>query len=210
MSSMGIYSLFHYVSNKADRNWRQIQYHRGIIRYVYWLEKVNRLYRCIYCCASGPCFTNGFSIAIQIRWKFRFTLISILIQWSLQNVVHGTTVVLSWHVQNFVAIWWPTTELQQGEVSFEFELREKKSLVKRAPERHITWTTHHLSDTEVSIIIIWILRMHPQYSRKILLYMNNHTITHFVYILWFTRDTKLNTYHTLIYRRAPLSNNTNV
>ena len=81
----------------------------------------------------GPRFTNGFSIAIQIRWKFRFTLISILIQWSLQNFVHGTTAVLSWHVQKFVAIWWPATELQQGEVSIEFELRAKISLVKRAP-----------------------------------------------------------------------------
>ena len=74
---------------------------------------------------SGPRFTNSFSIAIQIRWKCRFTLISILIQWSLRNFVHGTTAVLSWHVQKFVAIWWPTTELQQGEVSIEFEFRAK-------------------------------------------------------------------------------------
>ena len=82
---------------------------------------------------AGPRFTNGFSIAIQIRWKFRFTLISILMQWSLQNFVHGTTAVLSWHVQEFVAIWWPAMELWQGEVSIEFELRAKKPLVKRAP-----------------------------------------------------------------------------
>ena len=74
---------------------------------------------------TGPRFTNGFSIAIQIRWKFRFTLTSILIQWLLQNFVHGTTAVLSWHVQNFVAIWWPATELWQGEISIEFELRAK-------------------------------------------------------------------------------------
>ena len=52
----------------------------------------------------GGRFTNDFSIAIKIRWIFRFTLISILIQWSLQNFVHGTTAVLSWHVQTFVAI----------------------------------------------------------------------------------------------------------
>ena len=69
--------------------------------------------------------TNGFSIAFQIRWKFRFTLISSLIKWSLQNFEHGTTAVLSWHVQNFVAIWWPATELQQDEVSIEFALRAK-------------------------------------------------------------------------------------
>ena len=73
----------------------------------------------------GPHFTNGFSIAIQIRWNLRFTLISILMQWSLQNLVHGTTAVLSWHVQNSVAISWPLTELQQGDVSIKFELRTK-------------------------------------------------------------------------------------
>ena len=77
-------------------------------------------------CDSGARFTNGFSITIQIRWKFRVTLSSILIQWSLQNFVHGTTAVLSWHVQKFLAIWWPATELWQGEVSIEFELRTKK------------------------------------------------------------------------------------
>ena len=83
----------------------------------------------------GARFTNGFSIAIQIRWEFRFALTSIRMQWSLQNFVHGTTALLSWHVQKFVAIWWPATELWQGEVSIEFELQKigKKTLVKRAP-----------------------------------------------------------------------------
>ena len=50
---------------------------------------------------SGPHFTNGFSIAIQIRLKFSLTLISILIQWSLQNFVHDTA-VLSWHVKKLL------------------------------------------------------------------------------------------------------------
>ena len=49
---------------------------------------------------QGPVsLTFFFFIAIQIRWKFRFTLISILIEWSLQNFVHGMTAMLSWHVQ---------------------------------------------------------------------------------------------------------------
>ena len=48
-----------------------------------------------------------------------------VIQWSLQNFVHGTTAVLSWHVQKPVAIWWPVTELQQGEASTELELWAK-------------------------------------------------------------------------------------
>ena len=73
----------------------------------------------------GPRFTNVFSIAIQIRRKFCFTLTSILIWWSLQKFVHVTTAVLSWHVPIFVAIWWPATKLQQDEVAIEFELRAK-------------------------------------------------------------------------------------
>ena len=35
------------------------------------------------------------------------------------NFVHGTTAVLSWHVQKFVAIWWPTTELKQQKIVSE-------------------------------------------------------------------------------------------
>ena len=106
---------------------------------------VCQIYCCGRFCGTQPRdpFHNDFSIAIQIRWKFRFTLISILIQWSLQNFVHGTTAVLSWHVQKIVAIWWPATELQQDEVSIEFELRAK-SLVKRTPVspiiREFQWT----------------------------------------------------------------------
>ena len=68
----------------------------------------------------GPRFTNVFFIAIQIRWKFRFTLTSTLIPWSLQNCVHGTTAV-----QKCFAIWWPATELWQGEVSIVFALWAK-------------------------------------------------------------------------------------
>ena len=33
--------------------------------------------------------------------------------------------VLSWHMRKFVAIWWPTMALQEGEVPIEFELRAK-------------------------------------------------------------------------------------
>ena len=73
----------------------------------------------------GAHFTNIFSIPFQIRWKFHFTLTSILIQRSLQNFVHDTTAVLSWHVQNFVAVWWLTMELQQGKVCIQFELQTK-------------------------------------------------------------------------------------
>ena len=66
-------------------------------------------------------FINTSPIAIKIWWKFRFIVTSILIQLSLQNVVQDTAAVLSWHVQKYVVIWWPATELQQGKFSIKFE-----------------------------------------------------------------------------------------
>ena len=82
----------------------------------------------------GYRFTNGFSIAIQIRWTFCFILTSILIQWSLQNFAHRTTAVLSWHVQKFIAISWSATEWQQGEICIEFEIRAK--IINETGPRH--------------------------------------------------------------------------
>ena len=117
-----------------------------------WISKSSPTVNCSWwscplCCEAstrpGPRFTNGFSIAIQTRWKFRSTLTSILIQWSLQNFVHGTTAVLSWHVQIFVAIWWPATELWQGEVSIEFELRAK-TVSETGPMAETKQTAFHL------------------------------------------------------------------
>ena len=84
---------------------------------------------------AGARFTNGFSIAIQIRWRFRFALTSILIQLSLQNCVHGTTAVLSWHVQKVVAILWTSNGIM-ARISFHrIWIAGKKTLVKRAPDR---------------------------------------------------------------------------
>ena len=81
------------------------------------------------CWCSGHLFLTVFPLQFKFRWKFHFTLISILIQWLLQNFVHGTTAVLSWHVQKFVAIWWPATELQEDKVSIEFELLASTAVV---------------------------------------------------------------------------------
>ena len=59
----------------------------------------------VYQWGPAAILTNDVSFVIQIRWKFRFSLIHILLDWSLQNFAHDTTAVLSWHVQNCVAIW---------------------------------------------------------------------------------------------------------
>ena len=61
------------------------------------------------------------SITIEIRWKFHFALIQILMKWSLQNSAHDTAAELPCHVQKFVVIWWPVIQLQQYKLSIEFE-----------------------------------------------------------------------------------------
>ena len=70
---------------------------------------------------AGTHFIN-FSITIQMWWKFHFALIQIIMKWSLQNFAHGTTAVLSWHMQHFVAIGFPAIELQLNKIYIEFEL----------------------------------------------------------------------------------------
>ena len=73
----------------------------------------------------------------QTRWKFRFTLTSILIQWLLQNFYMARQLCCRGMCkQKFVVIWWPATELQQDEFSIEFELHAKM-LVKRSQQKHI-------------------------------------------------------------------------
>ena len=44
------------------------------------------------------------------------------VKWSLWYFAHVMTAVLSWHVQNLVAIWYPTMELHQNKFAIEFEL----------------------------------------------------------------------------------------
>ena len=68
----------------------------------------------------GARFTNNFSITMQMWWKFHFALIQIIIKWSLQYLVHGTTAGLLWHVPNFVAIWSSVIELELNEISIKF------------------------------------------------------------------------------------------
>ena len=85
-------------------------------------------------------------IHIDYRSKFLYRFISpiSIIYGNTKNFVHGMTVVLSWHVQKLVAIWWPAMELRQPEVSIEFELLAK-SFVKRAPVHSCLWLCHLFS-----------------------------------------------------------------
>ena len=58
----------------------------------------------------------------NIWWKFHSALIQVVVRWSLWNSVHDMTALLSWHVQNFVATWYPTMELHWRQFSIEFQL----------------------------------------------------------------------------------------
>ena len=65
----------------------------------------------MYPLRTGADFTNDFSIVIEIRWKIHLALIQTVVRWSLWSFAHNTTAVLSWHVLNFVAIWYPAMQL---------------------------------------------------------------------------------------------------
>ena len=47
-----------------------------------------------------------------------------------KDFAHSTTAVVSWHVQNFVAMKYHTMEWQHNQFAIEFELRWKTSFVK--------------------------------------------------------------------------------
>ena len=104
--------------------------------------------------SPGPCFTNSFSTAIQIQWKFRFTFTSILIQWLLQNFVHGTNICAAMECvkiccdlmannrftarQNFHQIW------IAGKISLGQQTNEHLYLSPEAPFYwHGLLLTHH-------------------------------------------------------------------
>ena len=70
----------------------------------------------------GTHFANDFSIAIQIRWKFHSALIQVVVMGSLQNFAHGMTALLSWHVHNIIAKWYPSMELHYNNDGTRFNM----------------------------------------------------------------------------------------
>ena len=79
----------------------------------------------------GDHFTNNFSNTIQMWWKFDFALFQILKKWLLQNLAHGMTAGLLWHVLNFVAIWSPVIELRAKWNFHRIWIVMEKSLLKQ-------------------------------------------------------------------------------
>ena len=97
-------------------------------------------------------FTNDFSTVIQMRWKSHsaFFQVAIVIAKKFWN---GTTAVLSWHVQNFVTIWYPAMELHLNQFSIKFGL----------------WWKNHLWNVPLTIMYSVILthhRLHCSDSNK--------------------------------------------
>ena len=75
-----------------------------------------------YIHALVPILLTNFPSHFKCDGNFILLSSTFLIWWSLQNIAHGTTAVLSWHVQHFVAIWITAAELRLNEISIEFEL----------------------------------------------------------------------------------------
>ena len=67
--------------------------------------------KCAQTTQPGDTFTNDLLIVIQIRAKFHFTLVWVLMYWSQPNFAHDTITVLWWHVQHYVVTYLTGTEL---------------------------------------------------------------------------------------------------
>ena len=69
-------------------------------------------------------------------------LIQVAMKWSLSNSAHGMTAQLSYHVQNFIVISYPTMKLCWEQFSTKFEFVIEKYFVKWAPG-YLTDVIHH-------------------------------------------------------------------
>ena len=83
---------------------------------------------------SGVNFSTGYcsSLIIQILWNICCAVHPFLSARSLQIFAHAMTVVLSWHVQNFVVIPWLKMGWEQSNASIKLGLWLKKCQGLRA------------------------------------------------------------------------------
>ena len=70
-------------------------------------------------------FMNDFSITMQIRWKFGFSVIPLYGIILLLNFAYASTAQLTCHVQNFMVITSIYLGWEQNEISIKFELQWK-------------------------------------------------------------------------------------
>ena len=80
---------------------------------------------------------------LNLKWIWMDAIIQFTTIRSLQNSAHATTAWLSWHVQNLVAITASEFEWDLDEISNEFELQWKNSLVRWATILHDLFLPWH-------------------------------------------------------------------
>ena len=112
---------------------------------------------------TGTHFTIYFSIVIPIRWKFHSACIQVTVKWSLSNFAHGTTAVLSCHVQNSAALWHLIMELQSFRFPIGFELQWKN---RSWNGPGTVWVHGFMNPHEVRILHVLLnpLVLEPEYS----------------------------------------------
>ena len=115
-----------------------------VLHFIRYNKKVHIVF--FHCINSQACLTirdtgggtnlprtkELFSIAIQIWWKFRFTITSTLIPWSLQNFVHGTVVACAKICCDLMA----SNGVIARRSFHRIWIWGKKPLVKRAPAQN--------------------------------------------------------------------------
>ena len=87
-------------------------------------------------------FYQHFSSLNQLI-TFVFVLIQMITNCLLQNFAHVTAAMLSWHVQNSVAIWWIACELQQQVILSNLNFWGENAWVAWPPGGHwYTWSSY--------------------------------------------------------------------
>ena len=91
------------------------------------------------CTRPGPRFTNGFSIAIQIRWKFRFTLTSTPLPWSLQTLYMARQLCCRGMSKNLLRS--DGQQRSHGKAKFPLHLNcGQKNISETGPRRRLKYT----------------------------------------------------------------------
>ena len=99
----------------------------------------------------GAYFTNDFFPMIQIWWKFHSAFTQTVVKWLLWNFAYGMTAVLSWHVQNFIAIYL-SVEFRYTKTNFPLiRITMEKSFVKWGSILEFTGT-HFMPGENLPII----------------------------------------------------------
>ena len=88
-----------------------------------------------------------------IRWEINSALIKIMMKWSIWYFAPDSLAWLSWHLQIFVALWYPTLELCWLQLVIVFESKSKRTIHKMGAKS--IWLTCCLATYMCRDLCLW-------------------------------------------------------